>query len=62
MKKLKSIIKTEKKRKREDEKDKKQDDKVREVGKKIKKESKKDKGKLRQLVKAIHSADPVKDK
>ena len=40
--------------------------KVREIGKKIKKEAKKeakkDKGKLRQLIKAIHSADPVKDK
>ena len=62
MKKLKSIVKAEKKRKREDEEEEKQDAKAKEIGKKIKKEAKKDKGKLRQLIKAIHSADPVKDK
>ena len=59
---LKSIVKAEKKRKREDEEEEKQDAKAKEIGKKIKKEAKKDKGKLRQLIKAIHSADPVKDK
>ena len=62
MKRLKSIVKTELKRKREDEKEKKEAKKVEEIGQKVKKESKKDKGKLRQLIKAIHSADPVKDK
>ena len=62
MKRLKSIVKTEMKRKREDEKEKKEAKKVEDIGQKVKKESKKDKGKLRQLIKAIHSADPVKDK
>ena len=62
MKRLKSIVKTELKRKREDEKEKKETKKVEEIGQKVKKESKKDKGKLRQLIKAIHSADPMKDK
>ena len=62
MKTLESIVKAEKKRKREDEEEEKQDAKAKEIGKKIKKEAKKDKGKLRQLIKAIHSADPVKDK
>ena len=55
-------MKTEMKRKREDEKEKKETKKVEEIGQKVKKESKKDKGKLRQLIKAIHSADPMKDK
>ena len=62
MKKLKSIVKAEKKRKREDEEEEKQDAKVKEIGEKIKKQSKKDKGKLKQLIKAIHSADPTKSK
>ena len=66
MKKLKSIVRTEKKRKREDEKEEKKEAKAKakadEVGKAIKKEGKKEKGKLRQLIKAIHSADPMKDK
>ena len=62
MKKLKRIVKAEKKRKREDEEEEKQDAKAKEIGEKIKKQSKKDKGKLKQLIKAIHSADPVKDK
>ena len=34
----------------------------RKLARRLKKEAKKDKGKLRQLIKAIHSADPVKDK
>ena len=62
MKKLKSIVKAEKKRKREDEEEEKQDAKAKEIGEKIKKQSKKDKGKLKQLIKAIHSADPTKTK
>ena len=62
MKKLKRIVKAEKKRKREDEEEEKQDAKAKEIGEKIKKESKKDKGKLKQLIKAIHSADPTKSK
>ena len=56
-------MKTEKKRKREDEKEEKQAAKVKEVGEKIKKEGKKvGKGKLKQLIKAVHSADPTKTK
>ena len=55
-------MKLEKQRKREDEEEEKQDAKAKEVGEKIKKESKKDKGKLKQLIKAIHSADPTKTK
>ena len=62
MKKLKRIVKAEKKRKREDEEEEKQDAKAKEIGEKIKKQSKKDKGKLKQLIKAIHSADPTKSK
>ena len=62
MKKLKGIIKNEKKRRKEDNADKKQAEKIKEVGKKVRKESQKDKGKLGKLIKAIHSADPLKDK
>ena len=55
MKRLKSIVKTEMKRKREDEKEKKEAKKVEEIGQKVKKESKKDKGKLRQQKRFSHS-------
>ena len=52
----------EKKRKREDEGEEKHDAKAKEIGEKTMKESKKDKGKLKQLIKAIHIADPTKSK
>ena len=53
-------MKLEKKRKREDEDDKKEMAKVKEIGKKVKKEARG--GKLKQLLKAIQSAEPTKEK
>ena len=66
MKKLKRVIKSERKRKMEDEKEeekeKKREAKVKEIGKAVKKSARKEKGKLGNLIKAIHNSDPVKDK
>ena len=59
--KLKTIIKTEKKRKREDEEDDKKDmDIVKKIGKKVKKEARG--GKLKHSLKALQSAEPTKSK
>ena len=66
MKKVKKVIKKERKRKREDEEEEKKDEKakakLKEVGKAVKKSARKEKGKLGILIKAIHNANPVKDK
>ena len=60
MEKMKDIIKTEKKRKREEKSDKKQVEKVKEIEKAVKKEARG--GKLKGLLKAIQSAEPTKEK
>ena len=66
MKKVKKVIKKERKRKREDEEEEKKDEKakakLKEIDKSVKKSTRKEKGKLGNLIKAIHNANPVKDK
>ena len=59
-KKIKTIIKNEKKRKREDKDDEQQMAKVKEIGKAVKKETRG--GKLKQPLKAIQNAEPTKSK